>query len=270
MTQPTYSCGIVVCLMLLCCITASACGKQSDGPGHIALEQHNPTLQGSKGAQLSLDDDDAYLESTSAHTVIYDPMESWNRFWFAFNDGAIEYVGRPLYKGYSYVVPAPFRSGIGNFFYNAKMPVRFTNALLQGKGQQAGVEFSSFILNTMVGVGGLFDIAKDAKKVVEPSREDGGQTLGVWGMGEGVYIVWPLLGPSNVRDTLGMGIDWAVNPRTYLIDSWELQLGIAAFDVFNSFDEVLDSYDTFKGMAVEPYAAVRDGYTQYRRAQIEK
>ncbi|MDL2313465.1 VacJ family lipoprotein [Desulfovibrio sp. OttesenSCG-928-C14] len=221
-------------------------------------------------AQSSLDDDDYYLDATEAIQVISDPLEPWNRVWYHFNDVTIEYLIRPLYTGYTYVTPDIMRQGISNFFRNLGAPVRIVNNLLQGKGMEAGVEFSSFIMNTGFGLGGLIDLASGQKKVVEPTPEDGGQTLGVWGLGEGIYLVWPLLGPSNVRDTLGMGIDYAANPLTYLIDDWEVSLGIKAFEAFNDMDKTLDAYDTMKGMAVEPYTALRDGYTQFRRAQIEK
>ena len=223
----------------------------------------------SDGSVPSLDDDDEYLEATGAHQIIADPIEPWNRFWFHFNDTAYEFL-RPLHKGYVFITPQPVRSGIGNFFHNLGAPVRFVNCLLQGKGMEAGVELSSFVFNSTAGIGGLFNPAKNLKKKAEPTGEDGGQTLGVWGLGEGMYIVWPLLGPSNVRDTLGMGLDYFANPTTYIIDSWEVSLGMRALDTFNSLDELLDTYDSMKGMSVEPYTSLRDAFTQFRRAQIAK
>ena len=218
----------------------------------------------------SLDDDDEYLEAIGSHQVIADPIEPWNRFWFKFNDVTYDYVLRPLHKGYAFITPQPVRTGIGNFFTNLGGPVRMINCLLQGKGNEAGVEFSSFVLNSTLGLGGLVDLASRSKPVVEPTGEDGGQTLGVWGLGEGMYIVWPLLGPSNVRDSLGMGMDYFMSPTTYLVDDWRLSVGMGTLKVFNSFDEVLDTYDTMKGMSVEPYTSLRDAFTQYRRSQIAK
>ena len=222
------------------------------------------------GALLSLDDDDEYLTSAGTAQVIADPLEPWNRFWFSFNDGLIDYVLRPAHAGYRAITPEFFRQGVSNFFHNLKFPVRFINCLLQGKGMEAGVELSSFIFNTTMGLGGLFDLASGHEKVVETHDEDGGQTFGVWGVGEGFYIVWPVFGPSNVRDTLGMGLDYLLNPTNYLLDSWEAKLALSITGAFNNIDKTITAYDSLKGISIEPYTAIRDGYTQLRRAQIAK
>jgi len=213
------------------------------------------------------DDDEDYLDSVSQ--VIPDPIEGWNRAMFGFNDAVIEYVARPAYKGYEYVTPSFMRTGIKNFFHNLAFPVRFVNNILQGRGRAAGVEMSRFILNTTAGLGGLFDVAKHHKPVVRVEDEDFGQTLGVWGFGEGFYIVWPLVGPSTVRDTVGMGGDYFLSPLTY-VQPWELSLGARAVNVFNDLDDVLDLYDDLKRAAIEPYSSVRDAYVQYRRAKVAK
>lgn len=213
------------------------------------------------------DDDEAYLDV--AAQVIPDPIEGWNRAMFRFNDAAIEHVLRPAYSGYETVTPAFMRSGIKNFFHNLAFPVRFTNNLLQGRPKAAGVEMSRFILNTTAGLGGLFDVAKHHKPVVDVEDEDLGQTLGVWGVGEGFYIVWPLLGPSTARDTAGMAGDYFLHPLTY-VRPWELSLGIKAAGTFNDLDEVLDLYDDLKRAAIEPYSSVRDAYVQYRRAKLTR
>jgi phospholipid-binding lipoprotein MlaA len=251
---------LILILLLSTAVFCFGCSAQNTESGYTS----------SGGALPSLDDDDIYLEATETQQIIADPLEPWNRFWFSFNDISYNYVLHPLNTGYIALMPQAARSGIKNFFHNLGAPVRMLHNLLQGKGQAAGVEFSSFVLNSIAGLGGLFDIASSHKKVVEVSDEDGGQTLGVWGMGEGFYIVWPLLGPSNVRDSLGLGMDYFTDPKTYILDSWEISLGLAAVKIFNSFDELLDTYDTMKGMSVEPYSSLRDAYTQYRRAQIAK
>jgi phospholipid-binding lipoprotein MlaA len=249
----------LILLLLAVAVCCCGCSTQNAESGYTA-----------GGALPSLDDDDIYLEATETQQIVADPLEPWNRFWFNFNDITYNYVLHPLNTGYIAIMPQAARSGIKNFFHNLGAPVRVLNNLLQGKGLAAGVEFSSFVLNSVAGLGGLFDIASSHKKVVEVNDEDGGQTLGVWGMGEGFYIVWPLLGPNNARDSLGLVMDYFADPKTYIIDSWEISLGLTAFKVFNSFDELLDTYDTMKGMSVEPYSSLRDAYTQYRRAQIAK
>lgn len=213
------------------------------------------------------DDEENYLDAVSQ--VIPDPLEGWNRVVFRFNDVVIEHVARPAYKGYEYITPGFMRAGLKNFFHNLAFPVRFANNVLQGRGRAAGVEMSRFILNTTAGLGGLFDVAKHHKPVVEVEDEDFGQTLGVWGLGEGLYIVWPLLGPSTVRDTTGMVGDYFLHPLNY-IRPWELSLGAQAVGTFNNLDEVLDLYDNLKRAAIEPYSSVRDAYVQYRRARLSK
>lgn len=213
------------------------------------------------------DDDEDYLEAVGQ--IVPDPIEGWNRAMFTFNDAVIEYVARPAYKGYEFVTPSFMRTGIKNFFHNAAFPVRFVNNLLQGRGRAAGVEMSRFILNTTAGLGGLIDVAKHHRPIVPVEDEDLGQTFGVWGVGEGFYIVWPLLGPSTARDTVGLGGDYFLSPLTY-IKPWEVSLGARAVNVFNDLDDVLDLYDQLKSAAIEPYSSVRDAYVQYRRAQIAK
>ncbi len=213
------------------------------------------------------DDDEAYLDAVAQ--IVPDPLEGWNRAVFGFNDGFNTHVARPVAKGYAYVMPDFMRAGIGNFFYNLGFPIRFVNNLLQGRGMAAGVEMSSFILNTTAGLGGFFDVAEHHKPVVEVEEEDMGQTFGVWGMGEGFYIVWPLLGPSTARDSLGKVGDYFLDPLTY-VEPWGLSLGAEALETFNGLNEVLDLYDEMKSAAIEPYSSVRDAYVQYRRAKLSK
>jgi phospholipid-binding lipoprotein MlaA len=252
--------SVCALFLLLAATLGAGCSARNADSGYASSNSVIP----------SLEDDDVYLEATEAIRIIPDPLEPWNRFWFTFNDITYNYVLHPLNTGYTAIVPKPVRSGIRNFFHNLGGPLRMAHNLLQGKGMAAGVELSSFVLNSVGGLGGFFDIASSHKKVVEVNDEDAGQTLGVWGMGEGFYIVWPLLGPNNARDSLGMGLDYFANPQTYLVDSWEISFGLAGFKIFNSFDELLDTYDEMKSISVEPYSSLRDAYTQYRRAQIAK
>ena len=220
------------------------------------------------GAVRSLDDDDeAYLDAPGH--VVADPFEPWNRAVYYFNDAMLDYVARPAYKGYTYITPSFVRTGVKNAFHNLMFPVRFTNNLLQGKGMAAGVEMSRFVLNTTAGVGGLFDVAKHHKPIVPVDEEDMGQTFGVWGIGEGFYIVWPVFGPSTARDSVGMVGDHFLDPITY-VQPWELSFGLTAGRTFNDLDEVLDLYDDLKRSAIEPYSSVRDAYVQYRRAKVAK
>ena len=128
---------------------------------------------------------------------------------------------------------------------------------------------SRFVLNTTAGLGGLIDVAQHKKPVVPVEDEDLGQTFGVWGIGEGFYIVWPILGPSTVRDSVGMAGDYFLDPVNYIRPSLT-SLGISAGHTFNELDDTLDLYDDLKKTAIEPYSSVRDAYVQYRRAQVKK
>ncbi|MDR1686759.1 MAG: VacJ family lipoprotein [Desulfovibrio sp.] len=226
--------------------------------GRVAGSDHLP----------SLDEDDAYADQVGR--IIADPLEPVNRAFFVINDVILEHAARPLSAGYTFVTPEFMRKGISNFFYNLNFPVRFTNNLLQGKPLAAGVEMSRFIFNTTAGLGGLFNPAEKLETVVPVSDEDTGQTMGVWGIGEGLYLVWPLLGPKTLRDTVGLGGDYLLSPTTWIDDPWQLGLGLSALEVVNNLDQILDMYDQLKLGAVDPYASVRDAYVQNRRAKIRQ
>ena len=222
----------------------------------------------SAATTAELDADEDYLDDVGP--LVPDPLEGWNRAMHSFNDGFIEYAARPAYDAYEFVTPSFFRTGVNNFFHNLAFPVRFTNNLLQGKGRAAGVEMSRFVLNTTAGLGGFIDVAKNHKTIVPvDDEEDFGQTLGVWGVGEGFYIVWPILGPSTARDTVGMGVDYFLDPVSY-VKPGELAVGAAVFRSFNKLDEILDQYDAVNELAVEPYSSFRNAYIQHRRARLDR
>ena len=142
------------------------------------------------------------------------------------------------------------------------------NCLLQGKGDGADTELHRFVINTTVGILGFGDPALD-QYGLEPVREDLGQSLAVYGLGDGFYIVWPLLGPSTARDSVGMLGDWFLNPVTY-VESTEAAIGIAAIKISNQGSLNIGEYETFKSITVEPYVGMREAYTQYRHRQIQE
>ncbi|GFH63045.1 MAG: VacJ family membrane protein [Candidatus Desulfovibrio kirbyi] len=201
---------------------------------------------------------------------VADPFEGWNRFWFRFNDIFYLYVAKPTYTSYSAIMPHQVRSGLKNFFHNLLFPVRFVNNLLQFRFMAAGAEFGRFIINTTTTLG-FANVAKDKKTVapVDPSGEDFGQTLGRWGIGHGFYIVWPLIGPSSARDTLGRAGDILVDPLFY-VQPWELAAGTEFGLRFNDIDEVLPIYDDLKGAAVDPYISMREAYLNFRKIQVTR
>lgn len=216
-------------------------------------------------ADPDLDDYD-----TTPVNTIPDPIEPWNRFWFNFNDIFYLHVAKPVYEGWIFITPQFLRDGLSNLFYNILFPTRFINSLLQGRPFEAGVEFSRFMMNVM-GTAGLGNPAKNMKTIVpvDPSGEDFGQTLGRWGFGQGFYIVWPFLGPSSLRDTVGRIGDAFTEPPFYL-QPWEASAGTSLMFRFNDLDDVLPSYEDLRSIAVDPYLAMREAYVALRRAQVDR
>jgi len=147
---------------------------------------------------------------------VSDPFEGFNRISFEFNDRFYFWILKPVAQGYSYVFPQDIRVVIRNFFRNLSTPIRVVNALLQGKFSGAATEVARFGINTTAGVLGLDDVAR-REFHLESTNEDLGQTLGYYGVDNGFYVVWPFLGPSSLRDTVGFWGISSLNPWiTYL------------------------------------------------------
>ncbi|MDX1763302.1 MAG: VacJ family lipoprotein [bacterium] len=199
---------------------------------------------------------------------IADPLEPWNRMMFAFNDKAYFWFFEPIARGYGRVVPRGGRVAVSNFFHNALVPVRLVNAVLQWKGERAGIELVRFGYNSTIGVLGFFDAAKRDLNL-ERNDEDLRQTLGSYGIGHGLYILWPFLGPSSLRDTAGLVGDSFLNPVNYIRDGGAA-VGVRMFDQVNALSLRLGEYEDMKAAALDPYTALRDAYAQYMKAQIEK
>jgi len=200
------------------------------------------------------------------HAMIPDPLEGFNRAVFVFNDKLYTHGLRPLAKGYARVVPSFARKGVNNFFNNLLFPVRFVNDLLQGKGEAAGMEFSAFFINTTLGLGGLNDFAQKHTGV-RLQDEDLGQTLGSYGIGNGFYLVLPVLGPSSLRDAVGRAGDRFVNPVTY-VRPWELSWGASGLETVNQTSFHIGEYEAFKDASIDPYTAMRNAYIQNRNALV--
>jgi phospholipid-binding lipoprotein MlaA len=234
-----------------------------------------PAVEPAPKAKVSPQSEDADKEDETEDTVeevtIADPIEPFNRAMFQFNDKLYFWVLKPVAQGYNVVMPEPARISVRNFFRNVKMPIRFVNSLFQGKFLGAGTELARFGINTTIGVAGFLDVAKDNFDL-DPSDEDFGQTLGFYGMGGLMYIVWPILGSSTVRDTIGMAGDSFLNPVSYIsyFSPFEVGLGVNAYEQINSTSLVLGSYEDLKASSLEPYIGARDAYIQYRKKQISK
>lgn len=212
--------------------------------------------------------EEAETEEADEDVTIADPIEPVNRVIFQINDKFYFWALKPVAKGYNAVVPEPARISVKNFFRNVAMPVRFVNSLLQGQFKRAGTELARFGINTLIGLVGFFDVAK-SRFDMNQQNADFGQTLGVYGMGGLMYIVWPLVGPSTVRDTIGLAADSFLYPVSY-IQPFEAAFGVGAYEQINKTSLELGTYEDMKESSVEPYIGVRDAYIQYRNGLIKK
>lgn len=201
-----------------------------------------------------------------SEVTIPDPLESVNRVFFGVNDKLYFWFFKPVATGYKAIIPEQGRVGVRNFFSNLNTPARLVNCLLQAKFKGAGNEFARFLLNSTAGLAGFLDLAKRDFNVEKEDR-DFGQTLGVWGMGPAFYIDWPILGPSNVRDTLGFAGDLFFDPRTYVFNSPIIYV-FRPVELINDTSLRIGEYESLKKAALDPYIAVREAYTQYRHNKI--
>ncbi len=200
--------------------------------------------------------------------TIADPLEPFNRAMFQFNDKLYFWVLKPVAQGYNKVTPQQARIGVRNFFNNLRFPIRFVSCLLQADFKCAGTELGRFTVNTSWGVGGLLDPASNEQLDIPKKKADLGQTLGVYGLGHGFYIVWPVLGPSSLRDSVEIGGDYFLYPVNY-ITPWYDWLGVRAYEVVNDTSLHIGDYESLKSAAIDPYVAIRDAYVQYRKSLVE-
>lgn len=197
----------------------------------------------------------------------YDPWESFNEPMFEFNRKLDRYVLKPVAKAYNTVMPEPWQILIANGFDNLRVVPRTVNSLLQGKWGGAGREVSRFLINSTLGIGGLFDAAKYWG--IEKSKEDFGQTLAVWGAGPGPYLILPFLEPLTVRDGIGKAVDNAMDPLSYVLPFIWTRLGMTVGDTVNDRSLNLDLFQGFEESVIDMYSAVRHGYLR-RREQLIK
>jgi phospholipid-binding lipoprotein MlaA len=190
-----------------------------------------------------------------------DPWESWNRKVFAFNEKLDEAVLKPVATAYSNVVPSPIRTGIDNFFGNISDAWSAVNLLLQGRFK-AGVEQGMrFAVNSTFGLAGVLDVATEAG--LEKNSQDFGKTLGKWGMGTGAYVVWPVFGPSSVRDSLALPVDWQASPAV-VFDDGRKKVLITSLNLINTRANFLRAGEMLEGIALDKYTFYRDAYLQRR------
>lgn len=198
-----------------------------------------------------------------------DPLEPTNRFFYKINDGVDTYVLRPVAVAYRTVVPGAVRRPIHNVLSNISSPVIFANDVLETKPQRAGTTMMRFLINTTAGVAGLFDVATD---LGYPAHDaDFGETLALWGVGDGTFLFLPVLGPSNPRDVAGFAGNIALDPLTWASFGGSATLGYSRYGLtaVDTRERNIETIDSIKKTALDPYATFRSLYRQNRAAAIE-
>ena len=253
---------ILASAVLLCSGCAANDRGQDPDKAAVALTE---TL----AADVDGDFDFMEEEFTEKTVEIADPLEPINRLMFGVNDALYFWVLRPVTDVYMGITSEPTRAGVRNFFQNLFTPIRYVSCLAQGKGQRADIELKRLLINSTEGILGIGDPAKDKHGLEAPEAEDLGQALAVLGFGDGFYVVWPLLGPSTLRDSVGKVGGFFLNP-VYYVDPRETALGISAGNFTNDLSFHTGEYESFKADSLDPYVAMREIYIQYRNKQIQE
>jgi phospholipid-binding lipoprotein MlaA len=199
----------------------------------------------------------------------YDPLEGVNRPIFAFNKALDDYALKPAAKGYRTVLPEMVRDGVRNFLNNLRTPIILVNDALQGNGERAGKTFARFWMNTVLGLGGLIDVA--GIHGIPFHDEDFGQTLAVWGVPEGPYLMLPVFGPSNPRDATGLGTEFVFDPVNRMLRGKDLDAAVYGRTVTNAVDarsRNIETFDKLESTSLDYYATIRSLYRQRRGSLI--
>lgn len=267
---------LLLLALLLGCAAQSTDAQTASSPS-LTLRPDKPLLlsgvtpesiDAQEEALLEEDDLNEWDNENLEIAAVADPLERFNRIMFQFNDKFYFYLLKPVVVTYRTLTPEVMRTGIRNFFTNLLFPIRLINNILQGKGQAAEAELAKFIYNSTVGVLGFGNPAKEYPKL-NPDPEDLGQTLGKYGVGDGFYIVWPFVGPSTLRDSVGLLGNSVANPITY-VEPVETSLVIKGYDYFNRLSIFYNDLQAFNEAAFDPYEAARDLYIQSRHNRIKQ
>jgi phospholipid-binding lipoprotein MlaA len=212
------------------------------------------------------DDPDAVADFEETN----DPLEPTNRVIYAFNNGLDTVIMRPAAQTYRFLIPPPVRGGIHNVLSNLGTPVQLSNDMLEGKPRRAGDTTMRFLINTTIGVLGVFDVAKDWGY---PDHDaDFGMTLTLWGLPSGPFLFLPVFGPSNPRDAVGLGVNAAMDPFALVGQGAAVRALDWSRFAINGLDQRerhLDDIDSVKKTALDPYATFRSLYRQHRQAQLD-
>jgi phospholipid-binding lipoprotein MlaA len=268
-------------ILLLYTLLSAGCahkpvGPLNKAPHDVAPDQASATAPDKTEAVASTSDaadktgNDFFEDEFEQRRVqVADPLYIFNKGMFYFNDKLYFWLFKPLAKGYRAITPDIFREGVRNFFHNLMTPIRLVNCLLQGKGNEAATEFTKFVINTTIGVLGLGNPAALNPKLDIPDDEDLGQTFAKYGIGNGFYIVWPVMGPSTLRDSIGLLGDSFLYPVNYVKPA-EAELAIRGVDLLNQTSFHIGEYEALKEASVDPYVALRNSYLQFREKKIKQ
>jgi phospholipid-binding lipoprotein MlaA len=238
---------ILICLAAL--VLVAGCASQPDtAPG-------GPSSEESELFEEDIDDND--------------PLETINRFTFAFNLTLDVFIFKPAAATYRFLLPQVVRDSVRNVLRNVRTPVVLANDLFQGEMERAEHTAMRFLINSTIGVLGLFDVAEDMGYPYHD--EDFGQTMAVHGAGEGAYLVLPLFGPSSIRDGIGLGVDTLLDPLTYILpiyDAEEVGIARTAVNGIDTRSRFIDTLDDLQRDAIDFYARIRSLYRQTRQNDI--
>lgn len=228
----------------------------------------NKEVEGEKTEETVSDETNIVEEAAS----IPDPFAPMNKAMFHINDKLYFWVLKPITQAYSLIIPEDIRILFNNFYDNLKSPARIVNNMLQLRLKAAGNELIRFVFNSVAGFGGLADVSREALGI-KKQEADFGQTLGHYGIDHGFYIIWPLLGPSSLRDTAGLVGDRLMYPLTYIDQSdlsTEAVVAIFAHEKVNDTSFKIGDYESFKDSAIDPYISMRDAFVQHRKKKVEE
>ncbi|HEY5792867.1 MAG TPA: VacJ family lipoprotein [Chthoniobacterales bacterium] len=245
----------------------TSCASRTQ-PEPAAPAAAGPANSEGKSVQAAADDLNEYEA-----VAIADPLESANRATFWLNHQLYTFLLRPISKTYEKVVPKPVRTGVYNAFDNVKFPVRFVNDTLQGNFKRAGQETGRFVVNSVMGFGGIVRQSDRFPALADVPAGETGQTFAKWGVGHGTYVVLPVLGPSSLRDTVGLAGDYALNPVTWVsivFGSYAWIVAIPATDTTSALPGKFSQYDAATQNTLDPYLAARSSYAQSRKEAASK
>ena len=260
-------------LVALCLSSCATQQKQSDFRVNIITRQSSTRLSSTPPPSESGEE----LANAPVQKVC-DPFERINRTTFKFNDRLTNCVLRPFARCYVKTIPQCVRTSVSNFFDNLDFPVRFSNDILQGRIVRSAQEAGKFVVNSTIGIGGLYKPSEHVTCLANVPPEDFGLTLGRWGLSPGPYFVAPVIGPSSLRDSAGFAGDYCLNPlnwyqigiiqHKFISNAANIALGVTKYT--NNEPKIVDTYDQVTADAIDPYIAVRNAYLSYRAAQLQK